>query len=149
MQGKPRKEPCPECGELVSVRAEVCPFCDADLYEEDDYDDDGRPLSMPGKRSGDVEAVDFIVPTNVSAWSILACYLGLIGFCLPLVGLVFAVPALIFGIIALRARKKRKKSGTYGAVTSDIRAIIGLVLGGLATVGYGTLIVLLVTGVIR
>jgi hypothetical protein len=148
MQGEPRKEPCPECGELVSVRAEVCPFCDADLYEDDDYDDD-RPLPMPRRSSSDVEAVDFIVPTNVSAWSILACYLGLIGFCLPIVGLVFAIPAVIFGIIALRERTKRKKSGTYGAVTSDIRAIIGLVLGGLATVGYGTLLVLLVTRVIK
>jgi hypothetical protein len=135
----------------VSVRAEVCPFCHAELYEDedDDYDDEGRPLPMARRRSGDVEAVDFIVPTNVSAWSILACYLGLIGFCLPVVGLVLAVPAVIFGIIALRQRKKRKHSGTYGAVTSDIRAIIGLVLGGLSIVVYGTLIVLLATRVIK
>jgi hypothetical protein len=144
MPDKPRMEPCPDCGKLVSVRAETCPFCDAELYEDDD---DDRPL--PRKRSGDVEAVDFLVPTNVSAWSILSCYLGLIGFCLPFVGMVFAIPAVIFGIIALRQRKKRKQPGTYGAVTSDIRAIVGLVLGGLAIVGYGTLIVLLATGVIK
>jgi len=146
MPGEPRKEPCPDCGKLVSVRAEVCPFCNAELFEDDD---DGRPLPMPRRRSSDVEAVDFIVPTNVSAWSILACYLGLIGFCLPFVGVVLAIPAVIFGIIALRQRKKRKKTGTYGAVTSDIRAIVGLVLGGLSIVGYGTLFVLLATRVIR
>jgi hypothetical protein len=121
-------EPCPECGKLVSVRAEVRPFCNAELYEDDD---DDRPLPMPRRKAGDVEAVDFLVPTNVSGWFIAACYLGLIGFCLPFVGLVFAVPAVIFGIVALRQRKKRKKPGTYGAVTSDIRAIIGLVLGSL------------------
>jgi hypothetical protein len=138
---KPHMERCPECGKLVSVRAEVCPFCDAELYEDDDAD---RPLPIERRRSDDVEAVDFIVPTNVSAWSILACYLGLIGFCLPLVGLVFAIPAVIFGIIALRQRKKRKKCATYGAVTSDIRAIIGLVLGSLGTVGWATFLIILI-----
>ena len=96
----------------------------------------------------DVEPVDFIIPTNVSAWSILACYLGLIGFCLPFIGLVFAIPAVIFGIVALRQRKKRKYS-SYGAVTSDVRAIIGLVLGSLAVVGYVTLLILLATGAFK
>src|SRR5262245_1719424 len=36
MPPKSRKEPCPECGKLVSVRDEICPFCDADLFEEED-----------------------------------------------------------------------------------------------------------------
>jgi hypothetical protein len=143
MPGKSRMEPCPECGKVVSVRAAVCPFCDAELFEDDDHDD-RRPLPIERRRSDDIEAVDFIVPTNVSAWSILACYLGLIGFCLPIVGLVFTIPAVIFGVVALRQRNKRKKSGTYGAVTSDIRAIIGLVLGSLGTVGWATLLIIMI-----
>jgi hypothetical protein len=141
MPDEPRKTPCPECGKPVSVRAERCPFCDADLFEDDD--DDARPRPKRRKKSSDVEAVDFIIPTNVSVWSILSCYLGLIGFCLPLVGLVFAIPAVIFGIIALR---RRKKATSYGAVTSDIRAIIGLVLGGLGTLIGIIVLILLITG---
>jgi hypothetical protein len=136
MAEAPRKEPCPDCGKLVSIRAEVCPYCDADLFE----DEDDRPRRRPRKRSQDVEAVDFIVPTNVSGWSIASCYLGLIGFCLPIVGLVFAVPAFIFGIIALRTRRK---ATSYGAVTSDIRAVIGLILSGLAIVAYSILLIII------
>jgi hypothetical protein len=139
MPGEPRKEPCPECGKPVSIRAEVCPYCDAELYEDEKEDRrPGRKLRV--KRSADVEAVDFIIPTNVSAWSILACYLGLIGFCLPFVGIIFALPAVICGIVALR---RRRKATSYGAITSDIRAIIGLVLGSLGIV-YPIVIVLIV-----
>ncbi len=69
------------------------------------------------------------MPTNVSPWAVASCYLGLIGFCLPVVGLIFSIPALVFGIIAMR---KRSKAQTYGAVTGNIRAIIGLVLSSLS-----------------
>jgi hypothetical protein len=126
MAKAPSTEPCPECGKLVSTRASVCPFCDAELYE--DEDDDRETQRRPRRESGDIEAVDLIIPTNVSGWSIAACYLGLIGFCLPLIGLIFAIPAVICGIVALR---RRRKATSYGAVTSDVRAIIGLILGGL------------------
>jgi hypothetical protein len=80
---------------------------------------------------------ELIVPTDVSGWSIVACYAGLIGLVLP----CFAIPALICGIIALR---KRKKSRSYGSVTSDIRAIIGPVLSSLAIVLCGPLLIVLV-----
>jgi hypothetical protein len=124
MAQAPETEPCPFCGETVSVRAEVCPHCHEELFEE-----------APPRRSQEPQATDFLVPTNVSGWSILSCYMGLVGFCLPLVGLLFAIPAVIFGIVALYTRKK--KAATYGSVTSDIRAIVGLILGGLAIVMNG------------
>jgi hypothetical protein len=140
MSKGPRKEPCPDCGKLVSVRASVCPYCDADLYEDEEED---RPRK---RHSGDVEAVDFIIPTNVSGWSIASCYMGLIGLCLPFVGLIFSIPALIFGIIAL---KKRRRATSYGAVTSDIRAIVGIVLSTLSILLYTTLFILIATGALR
>jgi predicted branched-subunit amino acid permease len=124
----------------VSVRASVCPYCEAALYE-DEVDD--RPRK---KQSGDVEAVDFLIPTNVSGWSIASCYMGLIGLCLPFVGLLFSIPALIFGIIAL---KKRRRATSYGAVTSDIRAIVGIVLSTLSIVLYTTLFILIATGALK
>jgi|GEM_PF-6973085 len=44
--------------------------------------------------------------------------------CFPIIGLVFAVPGLICGIIALRNRQKARH---YEAVTSDIRSILAVV----------------------
>jgi hypothetical protein len=143
MPTEAREEPCPECGKLVSAREDVCPYCNAEMFEPDD----DRLPRRSKRKSSDVEATEFIVPTNVSIWSILSCYLGLIGFCLPVVGLVFAIPAVIFGIMGLR---RRKKTGSYGAVTSDIRAIIGLVLGGLGTlIGITLLVIMIATGAFK
>jgi len=86
------------------------------------------------QQSNTIEVTDFLVPTNVSAWAIASCYMGFIGFCLPFIGLIFAVPAFISGIIALRKWRKRS---SYGSVTSNIRAIIGLILSGLAILIWG------------
>jgi len=132
------KEPCPFCGKLISARAERCRFCGEDLYE--DEEDDHRRRPRRSRKGEEIEATDFLIPTNVSGWAIACCYLGLIGFCLPLIGLLFAVPAVICGIVAIKTRSKK---GSYGAVTSNIRAIIGLVLGGLAVLGWGTFGVIL------
>jgi hypothetical protein len=110
-------------------------------YEDDDYDDDDYD-DRPRRRADDVDPVGFIVPTDVSGWSIVACYAGLIGFCLPLLGLPFALVGLVCGIVALR---KRKRATNYGRVTSDIRAIVGVVLGGLGVLGQAVLLILILT----
>jgi hypothetical protein len=94
-----------------------------------------------------VEAADFLVPVNVSGWALASCYLGLIGFCLPFVGIPFGIVAIIFGILAFQRQKSR--SVTYGQVTGNIRAVIGLILGSLAVVGWSLLLVLLATGALR
>src|SRR5207302_5138360 len=92
---------------------------------DDDFEDD-RPRR---RKRDDFEPIELLVPTtDVSAWSICSCYLGLGGMCLPGIGLIFAIPALICGIIALR---KRKKADSYGRVTSDIRAILGIVFSSI------------------
>lgn len=152
---------CPACGAVVSARDTRCPECRKALPDEederteravtakperrvprrerddedddwDDEDDDDRPRRSVRRDQDDPTTL--IVPTNVSGWAIASCYMGLIGFCIPLFGLVFAVPALICGIIALR---KPARGGTYGAVTSNIRAVIGVVLSSLAILLYG------------
>jgi len=109
-----------------------CRFCGKFL------DDDLAELA--NQRRQTVQPTEFLVPTGVSAWSIISCYAGFIGFCLPFVGVLFAIPAFICGIVALR---KRRGAGSYGAVTSDIRAIIGLILSSLAILGWGGLLVVL------
>jgi hypothetical protein len=96
----------------------------------DPDDEDDRPRRR--REEPEFEATDILIPTGVSGYSIAACYLGLVS-CLPVVGLFFGIIALICGIIALRQRKKKCAPGSYGAVTSDMRAIIGIVLGGIGT----------------
>jgi hypothetical protein len=129
------RQPCPICGEEIAVSAVLCRFCGERL--EKDADGLFRPLEKAQDDSPD--PTQFLIPTNVSGWAIVSCYTGLIGFCLPLVGLLFAIPAVVCGIIALRTAKA---DGSYGAKTSKVRAIIGLVLGSIALLGWGTVLVI-------
>ncbi len=160
---------CPFCGELVAARAARCPSCKKALPEEDDVeeaiaveparrpprparnedddDEDDRPRRRSSyRKEPTTEATDFLVPTNVSGWAIASCYLGLFGCLLPVAGLIFAVPAVIFGIIAIR---KPRREGNYGAVTSNVRAIIGLVLSTLSILLWGGVLVLFALGKIK
>lgn len=143
---------CPKCGATVTAEADRCPSCQAvlpaaeepievqavtaeparrkparrrdDDDDEDDYDDeDDRPRRTYAKDPG-ADAAQFLVPLNVSGWAIASCYMGLLGMCIPIVGLILTIPALIFGIIALR---RQKRAATYGAVTGNVRAILGIV----------------------
>jgi hypothetical protein len=141
---EPAGPSCPDCGRPFKAGETVCRRCESRRGDDDAWDE--RPRRRQPEPPG-IEATDFIIPTNVSGWSLAACYFGLIGFCLPLAGLVFAIPAFICGIIALR---RRKRAQSYGAVTSDIRAIVGLILSGLAIVLYGgALLVMLIASLMK
>jgi hypothetical protein len=86
------------------------------------------------RREEPVGPTDFLVPTGVSRWAIASCYFGLIGLCVPCLGLVLAIPAFVCGVVAIR---QRRNDASYGSVTSNVRAIIGLVASGLAIILYG------------
>jgi hypothetical protein len=98
--------------------------------EREDYDD--RPPRR--RRESEIEATDFLIPTGVSGWSMAACYFGLFSCFIPLLGFVMALIALPCGIVALRRRKK--KGSSYGKVTGDIRAILGIVCSSLTILGH-------------
>jgi hypothetical protein len=111
-----------------------------DDEEEDDEDDRPRRRRSSG---GGLEPTDLIVPTGVSAYSIVACYAGLVGMCLPLLGAPFALVAFVCAIIALRKRKSGS-AASYGKVTSDIRAIVGLIFSSIGLlINFGFLLILL------
>jgi hypothetical protein len=137
MSREVREEPCPYCGEPMPVTAARCRACGRDLIE-DDEDDRPRRRRPPQDQ---VEAADFLVPLHVSPWALAACYLGLIGFCLPFIGIPFALIGLICGIVALY--RQGRQTHTYGRMTGNVRAIIGIVLGALGIL-YPLVILLIV-----
>jgi hypothetical protein len=138
----PAEETCPECGRAVAPGRARCRHCGARLTEVLDIDLH-RDVRRIRRDAPSDDAVQFIVPTNVSVWSLIACYAGFIGMCVPFFGLVFAVPSFICGIVALR---RRKKEASYGAVTSDVRAILGLVFSGIALLLWGGFLVVILLG---
>ncbi|HET6575641.1 MAG TPA: hypothetical protein VFG68_18725 [Fimbriiglobus sp.] len=111
---------------------------------DDDYedDDDDRPRRQRSSRD-EFEATELLVPTGVSACSIIACYAGLVGMCLPVLGAPFALVAFVCAIIALR-RRRSGSAARYGKVTSDIRAIVGLIFSSIGLlINVGVLLVVL------
>jgi hypothetical protein len=109
-------------------------------------DDDDRPRRR--REEPEFEATDILIPTGVSGYSIAACYLGLVS-CVPVIGLLLGIIALICGIIALRQRKKKRAPGSYGAVTSDMRAIIGIILGAIGTLINLPITIIVIVGALQ
>lgn len=135
---------CPACGKEVEPSARACPACGQELRRERPNDpdvtdrprrrrrveeDDDYPEARRLRRdvtNPDDEALSWIVPLRESLWAIAAGYLGLFA-CFPFVGVLPAVLAVTFGILALKDIKRNK--GRRGA----FRAWFGIVLGGLMT----------------
>ena len=112
--------------------------------DADDEDFDDRPRR---RRQSEFEATDFLIPTGVSAYSMAACYFGLFSCFILVLGLLMAIVALPCGVVALRRRKKR--ASTYGSVTGDIRAVVGIVCSSLTLLGYLILGVLMAAGSLK
>lgn len=107
--------------------------------DDDDYDDDEDDYDRRRRRREEsMDGAALIVPTNVSALAIISCYTGLIGFCLPLIGLPFAILAVICGVVDLRRTRTGKG---YGAVTSSIRTYFGITMGILSVLYHLVFIV--------
>lgn len=114
---------CPFCGEWTPAAMVRCRACGE---------------TADSRRSDSVGAVDFLIPQNVSPWSMLACYLGLLGCFLPILGIALGALAILFGVIALR---RRRKSSTYGSVTSNVRAVLGLIFGAFSILLWSAVVI--------
>jgi hypothetical protein len=79
----------------------------------------------------DDPALRWVLPVGRSGWAIASGYLGL----LSLLG-IFAPFALITGILALLEIRKNPRLGGRG------RAIFGIVMGGLVTLGIAAAILI-------
>lgn len=88
-----------------------------------------RPLPPVMERGG-------LIPYKNPA-ALAAYYLGLFSL-FPVPGLFLAVPALALGIAGLRARKRDP------AIKGSVHAWIGIVMGGIFTLVWGALAVLIV-----
>ena len=111
---------------------------------DDEFDERPRRRREP---ESEIQPTDFLIPTGVSAASMAACYFGIFSCVMPLIGIPMAMIALPCGIVALR-RKKRKKS-SYGSVTGDVRAIIGVICSSLTLIGYASIFIIAAAGGFR
>jgi hypothetical protein len=98
---------------------------------------DWMPAShVPGFMPSE-QGLQFLVPTaRTSASAMASGYLGIFGFFFP----PFGIAALVLGILGVRDLKKHPEKNGWG------RAITGIVLGGLLTLGTLVLVVLIALG---
>lgn len=98
----------------------------------------GKPPMPTSPSEGD--ATGGVIPyKNVPA--LLAYYLGLFSL-LPCLGLFLAIPAFVLGIMGLRKRKQNP------AVKGSVHAWIGIVMGGLMTLVWGAMWIMMIIGMI-
>lgn len=119
---------CSKCGSEALDQADFCMKCGAQLRL-------GLHPDYVPKRLEDDPAVRMLLPVGRSGLSIVAGYLGLFAV------LLFPAPlALLFGILALRDIDRNPEK--YG----NGRAMFGVVMGALGTIGLILLGIGTVTG---
>jgi hypothetical protein len=89
-------------------------------------DDEYPPEQDIGQDAG----IRMLIPVGLTGWAIASGYLGLIS-----VLLIPAPFALLTGILAIRTIKKNPKKHGMG------RAIFGIVMGTLGTLGLGIMVI--------
>lgn len=149
------RDPCPKCGRRADVGAiadgpaAVCNHCGKPLAPASEPNAGPVPPAPPplppvvpppppghAQRQdlGDSPGMGLILPVNVSGWAIASGYLGLFS--------VLALPAplaVITGILAVMDLKKHPNKRGW------VRAIVGLVLGGLGTIVLAFTVLLIAT----
>ena len=84
-----------------------------------------EPANIPAGQQESVSPLDAIIPTNPLA--AIGCYCGI--FSMPCCGLGIVLGPLAIGLGILGLRVHVMQESSYGAVTSKIRAWIGIVTG--------------------
>jgi hypothetical protein len=120
---------CQKCGAQNDDSASYCTGCGTQI---------GVLPGPPPRPFEEDPAMRLLLPVGRSGWAIAAGYLGLFS-----VLLVFAPFALLCGILAIRDIKRNPKKCGMG------RAIFGIVMGALGTVGLVFLCAAITSGSVR
>ncbi len=94
---------------------------------------------MPVQAANQGDGTGGVIPYKNPA-ALAAYYLGLFSL-FPLLGLILAVPAFVLGIVGLRQRKRNP------AIKGSVHAWIGIVMGGIFTVIWGAVVVMIIIGI--
>lgn len=118
----------------------------------DDDDDDDRPRKRRRRDEDEDEDSDdlgnsplgAVVPLGTSIWALASFYLALLSCILPLplLGLI----AIVCGGAAFFTQKHQ---ASYGSITGNIRAVLGVVIGLITMIGYSIFWIMMATGKIR
>jgi hypothetical protein len=119
---------CPICGESILAVAVKCRYC-GEFFDP--------ALKRQHSRPGQVDSLLLPVGRPISA--IAAGYLAMFSV-VPIFGLVAAIPALICGLSALKEIKRDPSLRGKG------RAWFGIIAGGLFTVLWGLLAIVMAIG---
>lgn len=136
---------CPICNGDVVAGAAVCGLCGTPLTPSQEAANpfsDQQPYSPPQQKpvkSGNIEddlGMRMLLPVGRSVHAIIAGYLGLLSLGCCALG-PFAV---VFGILAVVDIQKNPKKGGI------VRAVLGIVLGAIGTLGLVALLFSLAAG---
>ncbi len=105
-------------------------------------------LDQPGRQPypgvhiphSETDSTGGIIPYK-NPHALIAYYLGLFSL-LPCVGIALAIPALILGVIGLRNRNRNPQ------IRGSVHAWIGIVMGSLMTLLWGTVLILALVGTV-
>jgi hypothetical protein len=122
---------CPFCGERILAIARKCRFCEEYL---------DPALREADRKPGGVEGL--ILPVGRPGSAIAAGYFGLLSM-FPLIGIIFAIGAVITGMMALRTFKSDPHLRGRG------RAWFGLIVGSVMTPIQVLLIISLIVELTR
>lgn len=141
---------CPNCNNAVQQDWADCPHCKTTLNPsaptpESPYASPVAhppsahpPLAQSQNTEGD--ATGGVIPYK-NPKALIAYYLGIVSG-LPFIGFPVGIAAFVLGIMGLKDRKKNP------AIKGSVHAWIGIGCGGLFTVFWGLVIVLIIVSVV-
>ncbi len=133
---------CPTCGSDIAAGSTVCGACGSPVSTSSanpfsDESPQAPPLPpAPGHSMEDDLGVRMLIPIGRSVHAIIAGYLGLLSLGCCALGPF----AILFGILAVVDIKKHPKKGGI------VRAVLGIVLGTLGTLGLVAFLVAWLSG---
>lgn len=116
--------------------------------DDEDEEEEERPRKRRRRDADEEEAADLgstplsaVVPVGGSIWALLSFWIALLSCVvpLPLLGLI----AVILGVVAFLTHKSK---ASYGSITGNMRAVLGIVIGLLTMIGSTIILIAMFMG---